>query len=169
MNKNTRVAGTMWATGDVWGNTYYPNANASYNLGSSSYQFYDAYVYHSVRRAGYSSSWIAGRDNAFIKQTSLSGYSPIMSVKTNSGSWDIGAYDNSSYSNQLIFSYCTDANYNASSNTTTTQIRFADSGRAEAAVWYSTYYSRTANYGTGDPGSSTPGYGVSGALYFKVV
>ena len=34
---------------------------------------------------------------------------------------------------------------------------------------YATGWLETDNYGTGDPGTSTPGYGRGGAIYFKVV
>ena len=32
-----------------------------------------------------------------------------------------------------------------------------------------TSYYVTSNYGNSDPSSSTPGYGVNGALYFKII
>jgi hypothetical protein len=81
-----------------------------------------------IQRTGSSSSWIAGRTNAMIRMNSISGYSPFASIKTTNGSWDIGTYDNSSYTDDLIFSYCTDTNFSASTNSVTSQIRFYEDG-----------------------------------------
>lgn len=77
-----------------------------------------------ISRIGTSTSWIYGRDKAIFKQSTLNGYSPFASVKTKNGSWDIGAYDHSTYQDQLILSYITDSNYNNDSNNVTRQIRF---------------------------------------------
>lgn len=77
-----------------------------------------------ISRIGTSTSWIYGRDKAIFKQSTLNGYSPFASVKTKNGSWDIGAYDHSTYQDQLILSYITDSNYNNNSNDVTRQIRF---------------------------------------------
>ncbi len=71
-----------------------------------------------IRRAGRSTSWIGGRDGALVKTTTISGYSPAISIKTTSGSWEIGAYNNSSFQETLIFSYATDSNYSAGTNST---------------------------------------------------
>ncbi len=62
-----------------------------------------------------------------IRMNSISGYSPMLSAKTTSGSWEIGTYNETSYLEDLIFSYCTDTNFNASTNTTTHQMRFKGS------------------------------------------
>ena len=84
---------------------------------------------------GKSSSWIAGRSNAAIRIQSLSGYSPAMSIKTNNGSWEFGAYDNASYADRLIFSYATDANFTASNNKTNSNVQIASSGVLYGACW----------------------------------
>ena len=81
-----------------------------------------------IKRDGRSKSWHKGRDGALIKTTSVSGYSVLASVKTKNGSWDIGAYDNASFQDDLIFSYITDTLYNGSSATTTAQIKFLENG-----------------------------------------
>lgn len=79
------------------------------------------YIYdngpHSLQRGGISSGWVNGRDNVLLRQTSINGYSPCISIKTLNGSWEIGAYNNTSYQNSLIFSYVTDTNYNSNNNT----------------------------------------------------
>lgn len=124
---------------------------------------------YTIQRAGKSSSWYNGRDNAFICMTTCNNYSPTISVKTTNGSWEIGSYNDSSYYDQLIIGYVSDTNYSTPTDSQNNQVRFDSGGQCEASVWYSKYYSRTANYGTGDPGSSTPGNGVAGALYFKII
>ena len=88
-----------------------------------------------LRRPGRSSGWITGRDNAILRMTTLSGYSPIISTKTNNGTWEIGTYDNSSFTDMLIFSYATDANYNAGTNSTNTTIRMKSNGTLMGAAW----------------------------------
>lgn len=81
-----------------------------------------------ISRNGVSTSWNKGRDNAIFKMSSIIGYSPFASIKTNAGSWEIGSYDATSYRNQLVFSYITDTNYNGT-NTVSAQVRFlADGG-----------------------------------------
>ena len=97
----------------AWGNVsgkpsfnYLPLAGGTMNAGSQ------------IIRAGQSKSWISGRDGALLRINTLNGYSPAISIKTNNGTWEIGAYDNSSYTDKLIFSFATDTNYNASNNTT---------------------------------------------------
>lgn len=53
---------------------------------------------------------------------------------------------------------------------TATTSDLTGSGSLTASTYiYSKTYFRTANYGTGNPGSSTAGHGVTGALYFKII
>ena len=66
--------------------------------------------------AGISSGWVSGRTNAKFRVTSLNGYSPALSLKTNNGSWEIGAYNHSSAYDNLIFTYINDSDFNSSSN-----------------------------------------------------
>ena len=70
-----------------------------------------------IQRTGQSMSWVNGRDGAIVRMTTCSGYSPTISCKTPSGSWEIGTYDNSSYAERLVFSYTSDANYSSGTNT----------------------------------------------------
>lgn len=60
-----------------------------------------------------SSLWYGGRDAAAFRMAQMkpSGYCTALSVKTTSGSWDIGAYDNSNWAEQLIFTYVSDTGY----------------------------------------------------------
>ena len=72
-----------------------------------------------IKNASNASSWIAGRDNAIIRGTvnpSSNSFYPVASSKTVNGSWEIGALGDNFY-----FSYATDTNYNAGTNSTTTR------------------------------------------------
>ena len=69
-----------------------------------------------IKKAGVGGQWIDGRTNAPVRTTSNSSSSsffPIVSVKTPSGSWDIGALGEN-----LYISYATDTNFDAGTNTT---------------------------------------------------
>lgn len=82
----------------------------------------------SLKKDGDSSSWLNGRNSAAVKMNSISGYSPAISVKTTNGSWEIGAYDNSNYTDQLIFGYVSDSDYNAGNNRQSKQYILKASG-----------------------------------------
>ncbi len=79
-----------------------------------------------------SSSWYNARDNALLRTTGAPGssYAPLWSAKTNQGSWDCGAY---TANNMLYLSYVTDANYDAKTNSATTQITFSTAGAITAS------------------------------------
>lgn len=83
---------------------------------------------------GVSTLWVNGRNNALLRMISINGYSPAISIKTTNGSWDIGAYNEPSYTDDLVFSYVTDANYNAGNNTATAQIKFLENGHIVASL-----------------------------------
>ena len=82
----------------------------------------------SITGQGRSSSWVAGRDNALVKMSTISGYSPFASIKTTNGSWEIGTYDVSSFADYLVFSYIQDSDYKKNNNTPTKQITFGKNG-----------------------------------------
>lgn len=72
-----------------------------------------------IKNGSNASSWIAGRDNAIIRGTvnpSSNSFYPVASAKTVNGSWEIGALGDNFY-----FSYATDTNYSAGTNSTTTK------------------------------------------------
>ena len=83
-----------------------------------------------IIRGGSPQAWVNGRDGALLRETSVSGYHALWSLKTTNGSWDFGEYTaGSSWNNVPVLSYITDSNYNTGNNTTTYQIRFPlDSG-----------------------------------------
>ena len=79
--------------------------------------------------------WISGRDNATVRNTVstyASSFAPIVSSKTQLGSWELGPChpDESFY-----FSYATDTNYNASTNFTTTTVYIKNNGVLMGAAW----------------------------------
>lgn len=89
-----------------------------------------------IQRPGSSVTWINGRANAFIRISSYSGYNSIYSLKTTDGDWSCGVYSN----NRLFWTYCTDTNYNAGTNSTTSQMSLTPEGyltatRVYNAVW----------------------------------
>ena len=88
-----------------------------------------------IQRTGQSMSWVNGRDGAIVRMTTCSGYSPTISCKTPSGSWEIGTYDNPSYAERLVFSYASDANYNSGTNTSNSEVTIANNGRLYGAAW----------------------------------
>lgn len=85
-----------------------------------------------IARAGSSQSWVNGRKGAMIVLNSAgaSQYMPIWSCKSQAGSWDCGTYTE----NRLHFSYITDTNYNAGTNTQTANIYFNTNGTITAGL-----------------------------------
>lgn len=83
-----------------------------------------------IIREGSSQTWVNGRNGALLRETSVSGYHALWSLKTTNGSWDFGEYNaGSGWNNVPVLSYITDSNYNSGNNTLTHQIRFPlDSG-----------------------------------------
>ena len=85
-----------------------------------------------IQRAGSSTSWYQGRTNAMIRINSYSGYNAIASMKTTNGDWSMGVHSN----NVLYFTYITDTNFNASTNTTTAQVYINAAGNVYATHFY---------------------------------
>ena len=99
---------------------------------------------------GVSSSWYNGRDKAKLRVTSQNGYSPALSLKTKTGSWDIGSYSgsiNSGYGdsdgagtgNWLLFNYLPDGNYTNAVNSPFGRICFDPGG----GIWSYEYFIST--------------------------
>lgn len=78
-----------------------------------------------IIREGYGSMWVYGRSAALLRETSVSGYHTLWSLKTTNGSWDFGEYNAESEWNDIpVLSYITDSNYNSGNNAPTYQIKF---------------------------------------------
>lgn len=106
-----------------------------------------------IIKDGVNSSWITGRDNAMIRMTgNLTGYAPAISIKTNNGSWEIGAYN--SFADQLCFTYVTDGDYNSGTNNKTGQLKITSEGGITAgniaSSGYITCEERIKSQGTYD-------------------
>ena len=113
-------------------------------------------------RLGSSGMWWHGRDNVLLRETSApTSWHPLISFKTPNGSWEFGNYNSGNFAEGLSFAYVTDDCYDDKSNTSGKHLHAA--GLLKGGAFY------TANYGPDAPGSSTPGAGVSGALYFRIV
>lgn len=70
-----------------------------------------------IKKAGQNTSWIQARTGATIINTSAGqsdAFYPIISSKTMNGAWSVG-----SFGNDLYFSYGTDTNFNANTNSAT--------------------------------------------------
>lgn len=107
-----------------------PNTDLGYSLGSNDYKWN---IYGQITRQGVSKGWNKGRDGVVAGTTTINGYSPAFTIKTTNGSWDIGAYDSSAYTDDLVFSYVSDALYNGT-NTTPPQIKFLEDGSIAANI-----------------------------------
>ena len=94
-----------------------------------------------IKRKGCTSSWILGRDNALIRMTPYvsGGYSPILSLKTTDGSWEMGSHEYGSFVNKLLFNYISDTDYANNTNQTTHQAYLDSSGRILTTGNYNGY------------------------------
>ena len=121
-----------------------PLVNEQLSLGTSAISWLNAFIKNitatsltlkdggQIRRPGKSGLWYQGRDLAMVRQNSaaVNQYLPVLSVKTESGSWEIGPYTG----NILHLSYITDIDYNAKTNKQTADIQFLPDGSVKANV-----------------------------------
>lgn len=89
--------------------------------------------------------WIKGRDNAAFRtssSTTSSSFAPVVSAKTQLGSWDLGPCNPNE---DFYFSYATDTNYNANTNESTRAVYITSTGKIYGAVWndYAEYRTST--------------------------
>jgi len=115
--------------------------------------------------------WHKGRDAVVAKTTTIDSYSPTISIKTTNGSWEIGAYDHSSYTDKLIFSYVTDANYNNNTNshvdfTINTEGYFSGSCAASAACTGNAATVSRATFGDANNAEHNANNITSNGLYY---
>ena len=77
--------------------------------------------------AGKSCSYYQGRDRALFKSTlATEGYVPILSVKSHTGSWEIGTYQSA---NNLRIVHITDTNHDSATNTPSVNICIGSDGK----------------------------------------
>lgn len=72
-----------------------------------------------IARNAISKTWWQGRDGAIIRQNTYNGNSPIMSIKTTNGSWELSAYSDDAV--HLV--YITDTDYTAQNNSPTVNLQ----------------------------------------------
>lgn len=78
-----------------------------------------------IVREGSDQMWVNGRKGALLRETSVSGYHTLWSLKTTDGSWDFGEFNHGNdWNNVPVLSYITDSDYNSGNNTPTYQIKF---------------------------------------------
>lgn len=113
-----------------------------------------------IVRNGVSSSWYNGRDKAMIRQKTIDGYSPIMSIKSTNGTWEMGCYDSPSYLDRFILGYKADSEYSAGTpNSIVQAFNLTKEGNAIfAGSVTATSFSGTIAWGnvTGKPSKFTP-------------
>lgn len=99
-----------------------------------------------VLTTGKSTNWVKGRDGASIKQPAYTDntYLPMISMKTKTGSWEVGPHINDS----LNFAYASDANYNTNNNSGAKVITLDSNGGITAAKFNGPSTSCTGNAAT---------------------
>lgn len=98
-----------------------------------------------IKYKGRAGSWYTGRDNAFIRTVdtpATTEYVPILSSKSNTGSWDLGTYQN----DYFYLTHISDANYNSGTNAVAAQYHFRPDGEFFTPWITSTHYVRVGNY-----------------------
>lgn len=136
-NNNIRVGGSLTVAGngvELYHSAPYIDFHYGYSTADYTHRIMADNSTHlrfstPIKYKGSASSWYTGRDNAFIRTVdtpTTSQYVPILSSKSNTGSWDLGVYQD----DKMYLSFVTDANYNAGNNTTTTQYEFRKDGTA---------------------------------------
>ena len=75
-----------------------------------------------LSHTGIGTTWVSGRDNALIRQTTANGYSVVLTTKTTNGSWELGNYTD--YGEQLLLTYISDTIHTNNTNTISSQYQF---------------------------------------------
>ena len=97
-----------------------PDTDNTRTLGGTDFYWNKAYITQVAGR-GTGGSWILSRDNAIVRQSSMStnsAYFPVISAKTKLGEWSVGTLGPSS--EHFYLSYTLDTNYSAGTNTAKT-------------------------------------------------
>ncbi len=172
-NSGVRAISTGISNGTISVNTNGTTADVSVKgLGSAAYEASTAFAAAShthdylptaggtitgtISRAG-GGSWITGRENAVVRGTSTtsSAFNVVASQKTPSGSWNIG---NLGSNENLVFSYDTDTNYKAGTDTSTAI--YLPSTKGGTIALTSDFSSASVNYANGAK------YNTNGFAYY---
>lgn len=126
----------QYATLNSLNNGFWPKVKAAVqNMISRYLPLAGGTITGQIKSAGGPVPWIRGRDAAPLRLTTADGYRPITSVKTTNGSWEIGHYKDTNYQDKLLFTYITNANYNAGTNAVTQQFCFNPDGSITGATF----------------------------------
>lgn len=82
-----------------------------------------------------SSSWNNGRTNAAIRTVAVNGYSPVLSIKSSDGSWELGDYQRGTTDDYLYLSHMADSDIANGGNVPTGQIKFDKRGYVVANLF----------------------------------
>lgn len=134
-NNSIRVGGSLTVTGNGV-ELYHSAPYIDFHYGNSMADFTHRIIADSsthlrfstpIKYKGSATSWVNGRDNAFIRTAdtpATTEYVPILSSKSNTGSWDLGVYED----DKMNLSFVSDVNYNAGNNALTTRFKFEKNG-----------------------------------------
>lgn len=153
---NSAVDARWYANGSGWISDKKINATAGLAVTGAASVSGDLTIgsISQILRPGASTSWCNGRDGALIRTTTYPGYNAILSAKTTNGSWQLGTYSNDLF----YFTYVTDANYNAGTNTATYNITLP---KKSGTIALTSDIPSITDVVTGNAGSSTQGVYVS--------
>lgn len=113
---------------------------------------------YSIARPGKRSAWFGSHNNAMIRMTSVSDWSPLLAQKATNGYWILGHYnhnekdENSDFRNQWLFGYLSDSNLEGTtgaSNSLTTTYRLLNiGGNDNQRMFVSAKYNAAVGSGT---------------------
>ena len=102
--------------------------------------------------SAHSSSWWNGRDNALVRMITSNGYAPILSMKTTSGSWEMGHYNSDNWHETFLLNYQSDTKYNkkGTDNTVTHALKLSKEGNLTLSGNTIQFSSANFIYNSGD-------------------
>lgn len=111
---------------------------------------------YSIAKPGKESNWNGSHNNAMIRMTSISGWSPLLAQKVTDGYWILGHYNyndkSNDFRNQWIFGYLADSNLEgttgASDSLTTTYRLLNIGGNNNQRMFVSAKYNAEVGSGT---------------------
>lgn len=111
---------------------------------------------YSIAKPGKKSNWNGSHNNAMIRMTSISEWSPLLAQKVTDGYWILGHYNyndkSNDFRNQWIFGYLADSNLEGTtgaSNSLTTTYRLLNiGGNDNQRMFVSARYNATVGSGT---------------------
>jgi len=145
-------------------------APSSHNHDSVYVKLSGGTITNNINKVGISCSWKDGRTNAIVKTNATSSpsnnqYVPCISAKSYQGSWELGTFTNNDY----YLTYITDANFDAGTNTATTQYKFCSNGTLIATKFQGALVGNVTGNVTGNCSGSSGSCTGNAATASKVV